>query len=93
MHRTPPMTPPAITPTFGPSLDDFAEGKAVAVVVVEEAVPAATQDVNGQELQVSTVSEHVWPSGHVGHGGVSSGHMRHRLKSVLKETEPVSAIL
>lgn len=91
MHRTPPTTPPAITPTFGLSLDDFVEG--AVVVVVEEVVPAGTQDVTGQELQVSTVSEHVWPSGHVGHGGVSSGHIRHRLKSVLKETEPVSVIL
>jgi hypothetical protein len=82
MTNTPPITPPAIAPTFGPLSDVFE-----TELVVEGAMEADTQVVDWHASHVGGISEQIWSSGHAGQDGVSLGHPRtHRRKRVSSET-------
>jgi hypothetical protein len=82
--NTPPMTPPAIAPTFGPELDDFEELE----LTVDGATEDATQIVFWHSRHVGGTSEQIWLSGHVGQDSVSLGHpVTHRRMRVFGETE------
>lgn len=69
MKATPPITPPAIAPTFV-----FCEAGA--------GFGFAMQVMCAQALQSWGTSEHIWPLGQSGHVGVSVGHLTHLLKIV-----------
>lgn len=66
---TPPTTPPAIAPTFGPELVDV-----VDELTVEGAAVDATQTVFWHSSQVGGTSEQISLSGHVGHAGLTLEH-------------------
>lgn len=83
MIRTPPITPPATAPTFGPELVDFD-----VVLTVEGAADEDTQTVFWHSLQVGGTSEQISLEGHVGQAGVASLHSTQRRKRELKGTEP-----
>lgn len=69
MNATPPMTPPAIAPTF--VLSAAGAGLGFAIHVMCE-----------QALQSWGTREQIWPPGQSGQVGVSEGHLTHLLKMV-----------
>ena len=71
MKATPPTTPPAMAPTFGPC-----EGS--------EGLGSFMHVMRGHALHVLGMSEQILPSVHFGHEGASGGHWTQRLKMVRK---------
>lgn len=69
MKATPPITPPAIAPTFV-----FCEAGA--------GLGFAIHVICAHALQSLGTSEQIWPLGQSGHVGVSVGHLTHLLKIV-----------
>lgn len=72
INATPPTTPPAIAPTFGPELD-------------EDGLGFFTQTIDAHALQSAGTREQISFFLHGGHVGLSlSGQLTQRLKTVLR---------